>query len=84
MNTLFNTRPRVSATPAGKSGHRTLELPTLIQDKAAYAASKAADRVAFLAAGGLQEPTLSAKEAAEQGTYFELFNANDWNAFAAL
>ena len=84
MNTLIAPRPRLSATPAGKSGHRTLELPTLIQDKAAYQARKQADREAFLQAGGLQEPTLSVQEATEQSTYFEMFNANNWGAFASL
>ena len=82
MNNATNARPRFTA-PAGKSGSRTLLTANLAQDKASREALKQADMLAFLAAGGLQEPTtVETPEVLMQLEIASLFDAHSWGEYA--
>ena len=82
MNNATNARPRFTA-PAGKSGSRTLLTANLAQDKASREALKQADMLAFLAAGGLQEPTLVLTPALEMQEDIRcMFDSHSWSEYA--
>jgi len=83
MNNATTTRRRVSATPAGKSGSRTLLTADLAQDKAAREFLRQADLAAFLAAGGRQKATtVETPELLMQEDIRCMFDSHSWSDYA--
>jgi hypothetical protein len=83
MNTATHTRNRFPIGAEGKSGKRTLLAADLKQDKAAREALKQQDMLAYLAAGGMQEPTtILTPELAMQQEINSMFDTNSWDEYA--